>query len=168
MATLRSFVRSKLENHLNEAMAHNVEKGIFNETIFVLTRDNDEADWNNPRFRTMYKNLAINTIGLVRNPKCSLLDRLKSREVQSFKVASMAPDEQWPEGPYADLKRTMQIKEESKLLASDPDKVPDGMFPCKRCKSKKTTYYQLQTRSADEPMTTYVSCLKCNNKWKFC
>jgi transcription elongation factor S-II len=168
MATLRSFVRTKLQAHLNEAAAHNVEKGIFNETILVLNRDNDQADWNNQRFRTMYKNLAINTIGLIKNPKCSLLERLKSREVQSFKVASMEPDEQWPEGPYAELKRQMHIKDESKRLASDPDNVADGLFPCRRCKSKKTTYYQLQTRSADEPMTTYVSCLKCGNRWKFC
>ena len=40
-------------------------------------------------------------------------------------------------------------------------------FTCGRCKRNKTTYYQLQTRSADEPMTTFVTCLHCNNKWKF-
>jgi transcription elongation factor S-II len=26
----------------------------------------------------------------------------------------------------------------------------------------------MQTRSADEPMTTFVSCLECYNRWKFC
>jgi transcription elongation factor S-II len=41
-------------------------------------------------------------------------------------------------------------------------------FVCGRCKRNKTTYYQMQTRSADEPMTTFVTCLHCNNKWKFC
>ena len=40
-------------------------------------------------------------------------------------------------------------------------------FRCGRCKKNKTTYYQMQTRSADEPMTTFVTCLNCNNKWKF-
>lgn len=25
-----------------------------------------------------------------------------------------------------------------------------------------------QTRSADEPMTTFVTCTNCGNKWKFC
>ena len=33
-------------------------------------------------------------------------------------------------------------------------------------RKKKCTYYQLQTRSADEPMTTFITCLNCNNKWK--
>ena len=39
-------------------------------------------------------------------------------------------------------------------------------FTCYKCKSKKCTFYQLQTRSADEPMTTFVTCLDCSNRWK--
>ena len=39
-------------------------------------------------------------------------------------------------------------------------------FTCGKCKSKKCTYYQLQTRSADEPMTTFVTCLNCGKRWK--
>lgn len=41
-------------------------------------------------------------------------------------------------------------------------------FKCGRCGKKETTYYQMQTRSADEPMTTYVTCVNCSNHWKFC
>ena len=40
-------------------------------------------------------------------------------------------------------------------------------FQCGKCKQKKTRYYQMQTRSADEPMTTFVTCGNCNHKWKF-
>ncbi len=39
-------------------------------------------------------------------------------------------------------------------------------FKCKRCKSRKTTYYEMQTRSADEPMTIFITCLTCGNRWK--
>ena len=39
-------------------------------------------------------------------------------------------------------------------------------FNCRKCKSNQCTYYQLQTRSADEPMTTFVTCIKCNARWK--
>lgn len=38
-------------------------------------------------------------------------------------------------------------------------------FLCGKCKNRKCTYYQLQTRSADEPMTTFVTCTVCNNRW---
>ncbi|KAL6530384.1 hypothetical protein OROHE_014737 [Orobanche hederae] len=47
-------------------------------------------------------------------------------------------------------------------------KASTNEFTCGRCKKKDTTYYQMQTRSADEPMTTFVTCVNCNNRWKFC
>ena len=40
-------------------------------------------------------------------------------------------------------------------------------FTCRKCKSNDCTYYQMQTRSADEPMTTFVTCMSCANRWKF-
>ncbi|KAI8029556.1 Transcription elongation factor TFIIS [Camellia lanceoleosa] len=41
-------------------------------------------------------------------------------------------------------------------------------FRCGRCGKKETTYHQMQTRSADEPMTTFMTCVSCGHKWKFC
>ena len=43
----------------------------------------------------------------------------------------------------------------------------EGMFKCGKCKSKWTMTEQKQIRGADEPMTTFVKCLNCNNSWKF-
>ncbi|KAL3082439.1 hypothetical protein niasHT_038505 [Heterodera trifolii] len=45
---------------------------------------------------------------------------------------------------------------------------PTDMFKCHKCGSKCCTYSQMQTRSADEPMTTFVFCRSCGNRWKFC
>ena len=42
-----------------------------------------------------------------------------------------------------------------------------GFYRCGKCKTNKTTYYQVQIRRADEPMTPFVTCLECNNSWKF-
>jgi len=41
-----------------------------------------------------------------------------------------------------------------------------SLFTCGRCKSTKTTSTQKQTRSADEPMTVFVLCKSCGNRWK--
>ena len=56
-------------------------------------------------------------------------------------------------------KRDKVLYEVNKGLATD-------LFTCGRCKKNETTYYQLQTRSADEPMTTFVTCLNCGKRWK--
>uniref|UniRef100_A0A7E4UNI4 Transcription elongation factor n=1 Tax=Panagrellus redivivus TaxID=6233 RepID=A0A7E4UNI4_PANRE len=45
---------------------------------------------------------------------------------------------------------------------------PTDMFKCGKCHQNNCTYNQLQTRSADEPMTTFVFCRSCGNRWKFC
>ena len=41
-----------------------------------------------------------------------------------------------------------------------------GFFTCKKCKSKKTVYHQMQTRGADEPMTNFITCIDCKHQWK--
>jgi hypothetical protein len=52
--------------------------------------------------------------------------------------------------------------ERQRLLSSDFV----GLYCCPRCKSWKTTYYLLQTRSADEPMTAFVECLLCSQRFR--
>lgn len=42
------------------------------------------------------------------------------------------------------------------------------LLKCGKCKKRNCTYNQLQTRSADEPMTTFVMCNECGHRWKFC
>jgi len=42
------------------------------------------------------------------------------------------------------------------------------LIKCGGCGKSNTTYHQAQTRSADEPMTTFVLCNECGKRWKFC
>lgn len=42
------------------------------------------------------------------------------------------------------------------------------LLKCGKCGKRNCTYNQIQTRSADEPMTTFVLCNECGNRWKFC
>ena len=51
-------------------------------------------------------------------------------------------------------------------LIITPPVVEDGEHTCKKCGCKKTINWKLQTRSSDEPMTTFIQCIKCRNKWK--
>lgn len=40
------------------------------------------------------------------------------------------------------------------------------LFRCARCNQRRVTYFQMQTRSADDPMTTFITCTNCGNRWK--
>lgn len=44
--------------------------------------------------------------------------------------------------------------------------VSEGLYECSRCKSKKTYSRQVQTRSADEGMTSIIQCSECNKVWR--
>ena len=67
--------------------------------------------------------------------------------------------ERWNELIQIKIKKDKAKYEENMEAATDT-------FTCNKCKQKKCTYYQMQTRSADEPMTTFVSCLNCGARWK--
>ena len=46
-----------------------------------------------------------------------------------------------------------------------PEAMTD-LYKCRKCGSRKCSYYEMQTRSADEPMTQFFTCLDCKNRWK--
>ncbi|KPM37348.1 hypothetical protein AK830_g9202 [Neonectria ditissima] len=74
-----------------------------------------------------------------------------------------------------DLKSDDQRKKEQELEKENMKKAQVPMaqksisdtFECSRCKQKKVSYTQAQTRAADEPMTTFCECMHCGNRWKF-
>lgn len=91
-----------------------------------------------------------------------LTGEIKPEKLVEMSPAEMASDER--------KRENNQIKEKALLECErgGPPKATTDQFKCGRCGQRKTTYYQLQTRSADEPMTTFVTCVNCNNHWKFC
>ncbi|XP_056172203.1 transcription elongation factor TFIIS-like [Syzygium oleosum] len=91
-----------------------------------------------------------------------LLGHVKPERLLKMTTEEMASDER--------QLQNQQIKEKalSKCELGAAPKATTDQFKCDRCGERKCTYYQMQTRSADEPMTTYVTCVNCNNYWKFC
>ena len=93
-----------------------------------------------------------------------MLQKLKSGELSCKVVAEMSPIDLCPARWKSSIER---IIETEKKLYSTQKSASIHMW-CSSCKKKtKCDYYQLQTRSADEPMTTFVTCLECTKKWKF-
>ena len=161
---IRLFVIDKLSKFFtSQGVVKNLEKGILNSCV----RKCKEPAWDNNVFREMYKQKYMSIMVALAEPRNDLVAKIIDGSVKTEDVARMEPDQLWPTGPYALEKQRLLAKSLIKLR--NAHEVPAdfvGMFKCGKCKSERTTYYQLQTRSADEPMTTFVTCLDCSNRFR--
>jgi transcription elongation factor S-II len=54
---------------------------------------------------------------------------------------------------------------EQNNFIENPFEIEEGVLECNKCGSKRVFSYQKQSRSADEPMSTYATCVACKSKW---
>lgn len=152
----------------NEVYARNLEKGIYNYAINQAKTRNVVRQWDNSAFVMLYVDklrsvwFNINDASYVENHH--LLERLFSDEFKAHELAFMTHYELCPE-KWKDL-IDLKIARDKIKFDNQVDSASDE-FKCPRCQQRKCSYYQLQTRSADEPMTTFVTCLHCGKNWKF-
>jgi len=139
----------------------NLEKGIFNFTIKEATSRKIIKKWENlffvqlytDRLRTIYMNLK----------NIEFQKTILSENIEPQTIAFMTHHEMNPER-WAVLIQQKILRDQSKLTTNI--EASTDMYTCKKCKSKKCTYYELQIRSADEPATIFVTCLDCGKHWK--
>lgn len=148
---------------LNEkTLAINIEKGIYNYSIKEASSKKIIKKWDNPSFVLLYVDrLRSIYINLKNNPDLQL--QIKNKEVTPQTVAFMTHQELNPE-LWKDLIEK-KIKRDANKFNNNIQASTD-MFTCKKCRSKRCTYYELQTRSADEPATIFVTCLDCGKNFK--
>ena len=92
-----------------------------------------------------------------------LVDLLRRGDMEPQQLAFMTHQEYNPER-WRKLIETKMKRDESKY--TDNIQASTSMYTCKKCKSKRCTYYEMQTRSADEPATIFVTCLDCDKHWR--
>jgi transcription elongation factor S-II len=159
----RNNIQQKLNTILsNEINARNLEKGIYNYSLKEATNRKIIKKWDNAffvqiyvdRVRSIYFNLSNNNY---------LLESLNKNDIKAHQIAFMTHQElnpeKWDKLIQQKMKRDKYKYETNLEAATDT-------FKCRKCHSNKCTYYQMQTRSADEPMTTFVTCINCGNRWK--
>ena len=152
-------------NRLNAA--RNIERGIYNACIENAQRRNMTCHWRNDAFVLLYRNRArtiyANLLPSSYIDNRRLIGRLAREEFLPHQLAFMSPLELCPERWQEILDEKARMKE---LRSEAESKQYSTLFYCRKCHQRKTTYYQLQTRSADEPMTVFVTCQVCHNKWR--
>ena len=58
-------------------------------------------------------------------------------------------------------------QEEQDDFIVNPFEVVEGVLKCGKCGHSRTFSFTKQTRSADEPMTTFATCMTCKHKWTY-
>lgn len=159
--TFRKNIKTKLNKIIkDDNISLNLEIGIYNYTIKESSSKKVIRKWSNPQFVQLYID-RVRSVYLNLNE--GMVEQLLSKTIKPHNVAFMTHIEMKPKKWEKLIEEKIErdkYKYENKIEAAT------DTFTCRKCKSKKCTYYQMQTRSADEPMTTYVSCIECGNRWK--
>jgi transcription elongation factor S-II len=159
----RNDIREKINEIIkDEKYSKNLETGIYNYSLKESTIRKVVKKWDNPFYVQIYSDkLKSIYFNLKESPK--LLEQIKDKQLEAKVLAFMTHQEMMPEKWEAmiqlKMKRDKSKYEENMVASTDT-------FTCRKCHSNKCAYYQQQVRSADEPMTTFVTCVECGNRWK--
>ena len=142
-----------------------MEKSVYNMSIRDAKAKNIERSWDSTEFKWIYKTKYNTLMGNISYNKNAdfVMSKILTGIWDPSKIVSMKPQELYP-----DLWEGILLKNYKKMAQLSFDKNAQGtsMFKCGKCKLNNCTYFQMQTRSADEPMTTFVTCLNCDKRWK--
>lgn len=151
----------------NEKKSRQIEKSIYNNIIKYTKKNNIKRKWNNihfkslyvSRIRSIYSNIKEDSYLKNKNFKKKILNN----EIDVTMISELSKYDIFPEN-WKDLIEEKMKKDKLKYELK-PEAMTD-IFKCHRCSGRSCTYYEVQTRSADEPMTQFITCLDCNNHWK--
>lgn len=144
---LRNLVRDKFRSE-------EIENAILNRCIHDAQTWLIDVDWESMVFKEMYRSRAMSLYAARK-----LAETMTPAEFVNTTEVDRNP-ERW-------MSKLKEVAEKDKALYSRKATASAQMY-CSGCKRKTNCdYYQLQTRSADEPMTTFVTCLECDKRWKF-
>ncbi|XP_043117270.1 transcription elongation factor A protein 3 isoform X21 [Puntigrus tetrazona] len=115
-----------------------------------------------------YKNRVRSRISNLKDPKNpNLRKNVLAGAIDLNRIAIMTAEEMASD----ELKQLRNVMTQEAIREHQMAKTggtTTDLLQCGKCKKKNCTYNQVQTRSADEPMTTFVLCNECGNRWKFC
>jgi DNA-directed RNA polymerase subunit M/transcription elongation factor TFIIS len=139
---------------------------LWNDTLRQCQQEGIPLEWSpvfSASFRERYTTRAINLDVFNLQKNDALRANIEHIGLKTF--VRMKPWEMNPE-LWTPIFERVAYKALRKQLTIDIETVPDGAFTCSKCKSKKTSFYEMQTRSADEPMTVFIQCINCGKRWK--
>ena len=162
---IRNFQELVEDDNIVKELEHSILHTVSDESI----KEGIEVDWGNRIFWNMYRNHAMSLYENLRgsdsyvNNTENWLEKLKNNEITPRNLVQMNAVELCPSRWKNVVDKV--IESEKKLYSKS--ECASIMMWCSGCKKKtKCDYYQMQTRSADEPMTQFIRCLNCGKQWR--
>lgn len=160
-------LKTLVGQHCSDDDILQLEVGIYNASLDEAKRRLVPLTWEHDTFKWIYtmitKRIASNFQPTSYVGNNHLIERWKDGEFTLDALGHWTPYELEP-SHWKDLK-DQQFRREQRILEGNLAMATDR-FRCSRCQKKLCSYYELQTRSADEPMTIFISCLNCGKRWK--
>jgi transcription elongation factor S-II len=139
------------------------------EDVLKVARDVELAAYNkyqpetSPAYKSKVRSLYMN-LKNKSNPQLRI--RVFNGSISPTVFVVMKDDEMRSEDKKAEDEALMKENMKKAMVAQE-EKSVSTQLKCGKCHQRKVSYTQAQTRSADEPMTTFCECLNCGNRWKF-
>lgn len=151
----------------NKIISLKIEKGIYNYVIEKSKEKHIKRYWSNNLFKDFYLTKILMIYSNVKKnsyiKNINFIERIVKNEINPEKICYLNVCDIFPENwkELLDLK----IKRDKIKYDLKPEAMTD-VFKCRKCGSRSCSYYEIQTRSADEPMTQFINCLDCGNRWR--
>ena len=142
-------------------MLHKLRRIFVNKKMVIQIEDSIQR---HKTAKCDYKRHCFVVLANLGNAKTRFKERILTHLVDLDSVGQMMHRDMWPE---LWVLPTMQVGHRATVLQSgEGDLSSPSLIQCHSCKQYKVTYYEMQTRSADEPMTCFCTCQHCGKKWK--
>ena len=153
--------------NINKLVDDNKKSTIIETSIYdycINECGNNRIENDNSLFNSLYSyqinNIIANLDPTGRIQNTQLLSKIKDNQFDINQIGGMTPSELFPEHWKDILEKKAKIEKCKNFVATT------DQFYCKKCGHRKCVYWERQTRSADEPMTVFVECKNCGNRWK--
>ncbi|XP_075459988.1 uncharacterized protein LOC142496847 isoform X4 [Ascaphus truei] len=162
-------VRDKCVEMVTAALKTDDDYKQFGANCERIALDIEESIYRELKATDMkYRNRVRSRISNLKDPKNpNLRKNVLCGAVTPMRMASMTAEEMASD-ELKELRSALTQEAIREHQMAKTGGTQTDLLQCDKCRKSNCTYNQVQTRSADEPMTTFVLCNECGNRWKFC